>query len=269
MGKKSRLKKERKVEEAAFYRNLQIPKERVAGAFLDGDTRIILTNDILINQIRRDALEIAASFDSLCDSDLRVLSEFHAKSIGLLSCGIAKNAHDDFRLKLGLILNNAQASFVAALYLLRGGFLLQPGMVLRTLLEQVSTAIHLTLNPSDLTKIEKGSFDSPKTIASAKKVIPIYGQLYGAFSSSFTHVSKLHARIDPIKPFTDKHPALDANLMMLATSLFLLAIAIELAFFDHASQPLFWRRLGPGKYLFELSPKARALLDAIHIVDPK
>lgn len=263
MGKKSRLKKLRREQDAEFFRNLQIPKDRVAGAFFHQGNRIILSKDILVNQLRRDAVAIAATFDKLCDSDLRIFSDFHATVVGILACGIARYSHDELRMKMGLLLNNAQNSFVASLYLLRGGFLLQPGIVLRTMLEQVSTAIHLCMQPSELTKIERGEFDSTKTIASAKKAIPIFGQLYGSFSEGFTHISELHLEINPMKPYEQRNPALDTNLIMAATALFVLSIAAELAFFDCTTKPLFFRKLKQGQYIFRISPEAQRFLDVI------
>lgn len=148
MGKKSRLKKLRREKEAEFFQNLQIPKDRVAGAFVHQGNRIILTKDILINQLRRDAVAIGASFDKLCDSELQIFSDFHASAVGVLACGVARYSSDEVRMKMALLLNNAQNSFVASLYLLRGGFLLQPGIVLRTMLEQVSTVNQMEQYPS-------------------------------------------------------------------------------------------------------------------------
>ncbi len=265
MGRQSRLKQERRRAKAAFLNSLQVPPERLAGAFLDSASQrlCLVTKDVLTNQLRRDAPRIAASFDALCGDDLAFLSEFFSRTVGALMAGIAKHASDPLRMNLGMLLMNACNSFLAAVHLLREGFLLQPGILIRSLLEQVSTAIHLMFTPSDLKRLESGEFDSTRTIASAKRAIPMFGQMYGQFSKSFTHISQLHVGLQPVTEFKERNPAVLGNLSNLGLAVFVLSIAAELVFFDSTESPMFWRRLGAGQYSLELSPEATAFLEGM------
>ena len=219
---------------------------------------VIFTDDMLLNQLRRDGPKIEASFDRLCDQDLRQLSEFMSKALGLLYSGLKVSLRHDQKLKAACaqLLLNAANSFGAATALLRMGYVLQPGIVIRSMLEAVSTALHLLQHPGDLAAYERHSLQSPKTLAAAKKVLPPFGLLYGYFSDNFSHIGHLHKSVTPVAEFNERHPALEVNLSFLRIIVWLLYVAAELMFNKLVDAPRYWHPVANG-YAFNPSPAER------------
>lgn len=220
---------------------------------------VIFTNDMLVNQLRRDGPKIEASFDKLCDDDIRELSAFLSKTSGLLYSGLKVALRDDLTLKskCAQLLMNASNSFGAATALLRMGYVLQPGIVIRSMLESVSTVLHLLQRPSDLAAYENGTLQSPKTLAAAKKAIPPFGQLYGYFSDNFAHIGQLHKSITPVSEFKERHSALEVNLTIFRIATWLLYVTTELLFNELLDEPRYWHP-APNGYTFNPSEDERA-----------
>jgi hypothetical protein len=223
---------------------------RVTSALIDHEAKklFVFTDDMLINQLRRDGPRIEASFDRLCADDLTELSALLSRANGLffsgLSVGLKKQ--DDLRVACAQLLMNAANSFAAAVAVLRMGYVLQPGIIIRSLLEAVSTALHLMQNPKDLAAYESHALKSPKTIAAAKKALPPFGLLYANFSDNFAHIGHLHKSITPIREYTEKHEALQVNLGSLRIAAWLLYVTAELVFNDLLEQPRYWHPAEQG-----------------------
>ena len=119
-------------------------------ALFDTDDKqlVFFTSDMLINQLRRDGPRIETSFDKLCEPDLRELSELFSKTLGLLYSGLKASLRHDQKIKAACaqLLMNAANSFGAATALLRMGYVLQPGIVIRSMLEAISTAMIFICN---------------------------------------------------------------------------------------------------------------------------
>lgn len=226
------------------------PVVRVASALMDlGAKKLyVFTDDMLINQLRRDGPRIEASFDALCADDLADLSTLLSGANGLLFSGLSvgMKEQDDLRVACSQLLMNAANSFAAAVAVLRMGYVLQPGIILRLLLEAVSTALHLLQNPKDLGAYKSHTLQSPKTIAAAKKALPPFGLLYGNFSDNFAHIGHLHKSITPVREYTGRHEALDVNLSLLRIAAWLLYVTAELVFNDLLEQPRYWHPVEQG-----------------------
>lgn len=97
----------------------------------------IFTKDMLINQIKRDSKKIEKSFDKLCKNDIDKISELfsYAQIIILNAFRFSVDEKDDKRLTCSKLLLNASNSLVASVELLRKGFVLQPGMIIRNIIE--------------------------------------------------------------------------------------------------------------------------------------
>jgi hypothetical protein len=226
------------------------PVVRVVSAMMDREAKklYVFTDDMLINQLRRDGPRIEASFDALCADDLAELSALLSRANGLFFSGLSvgMKEEDDVRVACSQLLLNAANSFAAAVAVLRMGYVLQPGIILRSLLEAVSTTLHLLQNPKDLDAYKNHTLQSPKTIAAAKKALPPFGLLYGNFSDNFAHIGHLHKSITPIREYTEKHEAVEVNLSLLRVAAWLLYVTAELAFNDLVEQPRYWHPVEQG-----------------------
>lgn len=233
---------------------------RASALLLDkGEKQIVFfTEDMLLNQLRRDGPKIEMSFDRLCEDDLAELSAFLSKSSGLIFSGlkVALRREDELRSACAQLLLNASNSFAVATAVLRMGYVLQPGIVLRSFLEAVATSLHLMQRPQDLAAYERHELASPKTLAAAKKALPPFGQLYGYFSDNFAHIGHLHKSVTPLREFTERNPALDVNLSFLRIACWLLYVTTELVFNDLLEEPRYWHPVDGG-YRYDPSPAER------------
>lgn len=244
---------------------------RPSTVFLDHEDQQILvfTADMLLNQLRRDSPKIEETFDNLCEADLLDLSNLMSKTSGLLGMGIKVASRHDQKLEksCALLLLNASSSLVGAIALLRMGYVLQPGILIRSILEAVSTVLHLVQHPGDFKAFEMGKLQSTKTITAAKRAIPMFGNLYGRFSEDFVHISHLHQTVNPVSPYTERHEALEANLTFTRISSWLLYVTAELLFNELEPEPRYWKPEERG-YVFNPSPEEREWMTTFfHAVD--
>lgn len=225
-----------------------------SSVFLDHDERkaFIFKENILVNQLKRDSRKIEQSFDKLCKEEIEELSRLQSNVAALIFAGIAKTTKrgDELRLNCGQLLMNATNSFTAAVHVLRSGYLLQPPVLIRNILENLAVVIHLIINPNDLKKIKGGKFPSSKTISSAKKAIPPFGQFYGQLSNHFTHISSLYYLIHPPLEYKEFNDPLKLNLSFLRAILWLLYVSTELTFYNLVSKPRYWKYLGKGAFVY-------------------
>ncbi|NOZ11912.1 MAG: hypothetical protein GXP09_12855 [Gammaproteobacteria bacterium] len=223
---------------------------RLGSAFVDEGAKkvFVFSEDILINQLRRDGPIIEKSFDQLCESELRQFSSLISQTSGLLYSGLrlASQQEDELRKACAQLLLNASNSFAASVAVLRMGYVLQPGIIIRSLLEAVSTTLHLLQKPSDFSAYQNHTLQSPKTIALAKKALPPFGILYGHFSDNFAHIGRLHKSITPITEYTERDEALKLNLSSLRIASWLLYVTTELVFNELVSSPRYWHPVENG-----------------------
>ena len=223
---------------------------------------IIVTNDLLINQLRRDSLAIAESFDSLCDNDLREMSKLFSEASAI----VIKALHANHPLSsqqswAAEVLINIANSISAAAYVLRGGYTLVPGTILRNAIEAMAVCLHGLQHPSDLEKIKSGGFNTPHAITTAKKVIPPFGQMYGLLSNLFTHISPLHQKIKPIEPYLERHPGLEMNLKTLRAAIWFFYVVVEFSFVGSlGASARYWKMETPGIGRYDPSGEEKAWL---------
>jgi len=207
------------------------------------NTLLVFSKNILVNQLKIAAPTIEKSFDSLCDPDVQELSEFLSETLALLLSGhrAASNRNRELHRICAELLMNAGNSFCAALTLLRTGYVLQPGIVLRSLMESVSTMLHLVQFPKDIVAYKNDALKSPKTISSAKKLLPPFGGLYGFYSENFTHISRLHRSVEPVRAYESRDEGLELNLAFFRMSAWLLYVATELLFGELLEETRYWK----------------------------
>lgn len=239
------------------------PHPDLCAVYYDEDNKRFLEfhNTMLINQVSRDAIDIGKSFDRLLADEMRVLSKEYTLCTALLFAGRKKSAEDDDTLRLLCVelLTNTMNSLAAAVSLLRSGYTLQPGIIIRTCIEALAVVLHLLQKPSDLQAFQTGQLKSQKTINSAKKVLPIFGNLYGSFSDKFTHISEMHCQLNPLRRFEKGNEALIANLQFIASGLWLTHVTSELAFIESVRSPRYWVSVESpqaGHYAYSYCPGA-------------
>ena len=222
-----------------------IPPQRVLDAFLDHERKVavVVSNDFLIQTLRRDCPEIANHFDEDFAEELQELNDQFCQvmAIWIRAWHLDKAVQPpEVRMAIFLLLSNAAQTFIAALELLRHGFRLQPGILIRGLIENLTTVCHLGQRPQDLAAIQSGKLSSTDTLAAAKRVIPIFGPLYGLFSDTFVHVSQCHFDFNPVVRCSATDEAVTANFSFLRMGVWLLYVVIELAFFPEVDRHRYW-----------------------------
>lgn len=234
-----------------------LPAERTFARFIDVEqrTEVVVSNDVLFNQLRRDGPRIVASFDALCSRDLDALNAEVCTFVSTVSATVTSAAPTGeidqvLRATCLNLLMNGQQTFVSALEALRLGFRLQPGILVRNILETASTVCHLVIYPRELESFLDGRLSSTQTIAAAKRVIPPFGRLYGLFSDEFAHIGRLHNSPNPLREYSANDEALATNLRFLRTAIWLINVVAELAFFDALSQHRYFRKLSENAFLY-------------------
>lgn len=231
---------------------------------LEKKQRIEFLNTSLINQVSRESNVIGKTFDEVAGPEMRQLSGLYTQVSAILYVGMrqANLDGDDLRKSVSPVLLNTMNSLVAALVVLRSGFTLQPAILIRTCIESLALVLHLMVRPEDLEQFKSGCLKSQKTITTAKKYLPIFGLLYGQFSSKFTHVSEIHQQHNPLRSYNREDEGLCVNLDFLASGILLAYITIELTFISTIASPRYWKeRAGApdGKCFYEYSPDQEEL----------
>jgi hypothetical protein len=226
---------------------------RVVGTILDFENknRLVMTNDMLVNQLSRDALRIALSFDHLCLEEIRPMSYLMARLSLALLAGLRKATEekDELRETCFHLLSNASHSFTAATTLLRSGFRLQPGILVRNILETLTAVICIFSDADAWRDFKADRFKPEKEIAVANKVIPVFGRAYGFFSEKFAHIRKGYGEPNFLIPYESLDEPLKANISFLKLSIWLIYVVAELVYLDVA-KPMYWERLASNAYAF-------------------
>ena len=221
---------------------------------------IIVSPEILINQLKRDSVTIAESFDRLCSEDICVISALLAQASAITFSGLHAKGRNNKELQTWSVemLINISNSLSAAVLVLRAGYLLTPGVILRNAVEAMAVCIHGLQCPQDLQKIKDGSFNTPIAVSTANKVILPFGQMYGLLSKQFTHISSLHQSIKPLRPYEAGEPGLALNLKILRAVMWLHYVVVEFAFIDLLDQPRYWHWEPPNKAIYKPSTEEQA-----------
>lgn len=216
----------------------------ISGIIYDGiENKIILVaENIIHNYFNRDNPKVEKSFDVLCKADVDELSKLFCKTIAIIQAGAifgGKN-HDHHRMNCGCLLMNTISTFTCALQLLRSGYKLQPGILIRNIVEAVSMVFFLIRNPDKLEAVINGSFKSTDAVKAAKELFPHLGPLYGFFSNQYAHLGNLYFSPQPPFEYKTKEDALQLNLSYLRHSLLLIYLTTELLFHDVVEFPRYW-----------------------------
>lgn len=240
------------------------PVEKIVDLFRhpSKDALVFVTDDMLINQIKRENPKIAESFDAHFDAELRMLSRDLSQTAGLVGHGVIEEPESTEKKLVGALLSNALNGVSAAVELTRLGYRLQPAATLRVATAATAVAIQLTLDGNKVSDFLTGKLKSTEAIGPAKKVVPFIGRLYGYLSELFTHIGPLFGEIQPNVPY-DANNGVVARTNLLSAQLVLLVVGIaaEIAFFDYVKVPRYWRKAGPDAFELALRPDVEQTID--------
>jgi hypothetical protein len=216
------------------------------------------TSSMLAARVNREAIVVAEQFDMLCHEYVKDIDEVYSAVAALTYFGMKQSEvhRDEMRKDLSVLLSNALKSFTAAFSLLRTGWRLQPYLCIRNSYEGLSVAVHLITKPEDFELFREDKLDSTSTFKSAKKLLPIFGQIYGNLSEQFTHIGRPFRYVQQGNTYSENEADLWGCLSQLMLLIWFLYWVVELAFYDWVPNPQFWKQVGENAYQF--SPTAEA-----------
>ena len=177
--------------------------EEIVGKHRDPRTGRTRTyrNDLVIRRIRDEHPQHARAFDVAFAKDIQDISTELAVASGLIEIGVENTAQAgdaDALRRLGAALGNAVNSVAGALELVRCGYTLQPGMLLRSVVECVAVVLDVVVNEESITRFRARSYSPTGAASRAKKVLGLVGHLYGVLSNYHTHVTESHETEYPL-----------------------------------------------------------------------
>lgn len=248
-------KQKRRRDDIAFGE--KVTEENFLRATIDPENKQIrvYTNDMLIKRLHRESNKIAKSFDNFCKVDLVEISRLFSEAVYLIGNGNKRYVGQNYETKIscGKLLINAMNTIQASVELLRSGYILQPGMLLRSVIETVSTISYFMIEPEGYKKYVEGKLDVNKTIKYGKQVIPPLGNIHSFLSNNFVHISSLHGDFNIVTEYKEMTEPLSINLSMIKTAIWLIFIISELVYYDYVDKHLYWERLEGNGYKFELT----------------
>lgn len=87
----------------------------------------------------------------------------------------AVDSKDEFAIQCGKLLMNATKTIQASVELIRIGYILQPAMLLRSIVEVFSLIAYMHVEDDGFEKFKANKVDINKTIKYGKKILPAIG----------------------------------------------------------------------------------------------
>jgi len=212
--------------------------------------------DIILRQLVSTSDTIANKFDELYKDELDLLAQELATSYNILTKAMVEkeNPLSDNDFQSANLYWTALNTILAAIDLLRRGYLKEPQMLIRNALETFAVAYDFHENPDHYRSFiaNPKKFESTKSISVIKKVHGFIGQLYGQLSSQFTHISGLHVlphkhdehgfymggRLDP-----NDLTIINMEINSIIATLDILNSVLELSFISYVDNPRFWVKI--------------------------
>jgi len=221
-----------------------------------GKKIVVIPVDVLSRQWTKYAPEIAKTFDRHFADDVLTISREYAKLMRLLHHASTQIDSDKQR-KMHMLLMNTATTLHAAIDLIRTGYRLQPGILLRNVVESMATVIVLCIEPGEFEQFEAGKFESSKAFTRAKKVLPPLGPINGMLSNHFVHLGDLHASPQPVIIYNPEDEAAHAQLTFVRGIINLLYITSELAFSGYGIERRYWRDVPGGGITYDPDDEER------------
>lgn len=239
------------------------PLQKVVDLFVEPSQKavIFVTDDMLINQIRRDNPKVAEEFDPQFEEELALISRDFSQTAGLILKGMIREESSVVR-AIGALLANAINAVPAAFDLIRLGYRLQPAATLRVALETTAMAAWVAIDNDRMEPLVAGKLKSTQAIGPAKQVVPFIGELYGYLSQQFTHVGPLFMELQKNLPYGGEDIAIaKTNLLIVQGTLIAIGMTAEIAFYESVGLPRYWQQKEPGEFHLSLRPDVQKTLD--------
>ena len=147
-----------------------------------------VSKEYIIDSLYNKEIEASNSFDEKYNKEIEEISYEYAKILDLLKKHLVTIDINNLNVfdECFVLIQNATATFISALSCFRNGYLLQPGILLRNVIESISMATYLYKHPEFLEDYRINKIKSSKTIGDVKKHFPGINLLYGHFSKEHT-----------------------------------------------------------------------------------
>jgi hypothetical protein len=233
----------------------------IAGIVIDrkNKKRFVFMDNMIINQIERDGPKTVKQILKDYKKEFEIVS----KKIAVVQTYICSGLVDDKLVKnelftsINALMCNVNNSITSMCLLICHGFKLQPMIISRNIIENVSMIAHLCTYPLDLERFKNDSIKSTRTIGTLKKIIPTIGAIYGSYSSNFVHISSHYNNIEIVKAPEQN----DSDFKIVLSSLYICVwiysvvaelVAIDIIGIDNVPN---WARRDKDSYYFNLSPE--------------
>ena len=221
--------------------------------------------DDILKYFEETIPEIHRKFDFIHEREKRNMATYVTKIEAILG-NILNNPKQDtvstIEFNIAMLLWRGVNTIFSAFELVRGGYGIEPLIILRNAVETFAAAIDLKNNPGKYELFRKNKYKSHRAITEASKVIPIYGKLYGILSNSYAHVTFSSSYVQHFKNaegithlirggmFGEENKYyLLSNLAIIESTLAICLAITEYIFFNYCDKSEFWGKSKSGLVL--------------------
>lgn len=248
--------------------NRKLPRpEDTAAVVLTAGKAFFVTNDMLIKQIQRDGPTIARSFDVLIKDDMIECSKIFARCSARILNHLPVTGENEFKETAARLLFSALSAYAASIEVARHGYPRQYGASARSVIETIAVVLEIATVPESLARFHKGDLTSTKTMAAAKKCLPLLGPFYGMLSNDFVHIGPTHATLEGPTRYKEGNQALSFVATMMRALIVLIDLVADLIFGTDAGQPIYWKAEGFG-WRFDPGQETMAYLEKVLQMEP-
>lgn len=229
----------------------------------------MVIKETILEQLSKTSNEISLEIDKLYSIEIEEIAEEMAFNYQLLENIINREdqttiSDEDFQ--AALLLWTALNTYLSAVELFRRGYVKEPPMLIRNILEIVCASYDLHCNPDKLKILRErpNDFDSKKSIKISKKINPIVAKMWGMLSSNYSHVSVMHTVphqkglcIGGLFNIRDQKNTICGLLPPLNLTIESLGSITELIFINQIKKPRFWIKQTNGDLIATMPDKNR------------
>lgn len=229
---------------------------------------VVVKMDVLRTELDRERQSYHSAFDATYAAEISLIGESYARISALLLATISADSVPPEHIRVAMaFLTHAQKSTVAALELLRSGFVMQPNVLTRATLEMAAASFTFITEPSQFNRMRDGNFKSTHGITVFNKVLPMVGRLNGLLSNHFVHIGQLHESPQANIKCTPAHPEVNVTLTHIKATQLLTHIVAELLVIDRLQPPWFWTFDEKSQARFSLTDQAQRCIDEVWTVN--
>ena len=212
-------------------------------------------SDMIRKRFAEEVPETIVRFDELWREEVAEVDEEISRVLFLYNKASEFPMKPQTQQRVVLIANATQTT-IAAVELLRGGFALQPGILLRNVIETLCFVLHLNQHPEDLGRFKAGQLKIERALKSAGQVSPILGRLYGVFSQEFAHLGERHRDINMYLKHEVRDDETAVNFALIRLAVASLGIVGEATFMHVMKRPRYFKVEG-NQLVYDPTPEVK------------